>query len=74
MNESRPIEDYLDELRRESPGDDASRSASSPRSRTTSAKVSGTRGRVTSRLRKRSGGSSNGSDLRGWSPGASPKI
>jgi hypothetical protein len=65
MNKSRPIEDYVDKLWRELPGDAASKGAFSPRSRITSAKVSDTSGRAASRLWKRSGGLSNGSDLRG---------
>ena len=74
MNKSRPIEDYVDKLWRELPGDAASKGAFSPRSRITSAKVSDTSGRAASRLWKRSGGLSNGSDLRGWSRDASPKT
>ena len=74
MNKSRPIEDYVDKLWRELPGDAASKGAFSPRSRITSAKAFGTSRRAASRLWKRSGGSSNSSDLRGWSRGASPKT
>jgi PadR family transcriptional regulator, regulatory protein PadR len=62
VSRSRSIEVYLGELRRELA---ASRDASSPRLRTTSAKEPGTSGRAACRMLKQSGGSSNGSGLRG---------
>jgi hypothetical protein len=62
VSRSRSIEVYLGELRRELA---ASRDASSPRLKTTSAKEPGTSGRAACRMLKQSGGSSNGSGLRG---------